>query len=108
MTDLLRSNEESGFMPDVDRSFTKPPVVDATRPSPLEWIRVRREARESRKAEAAHHKAAERMNALGHEWRVLDLQAAGADRKSFLAVGPGGVFAVTIKDHGRARVSFAG
>jgi len=48
------------------------------------------------------------MNALGHEWRILDLQAAGANRMSFLAVGPGGVFAVTVKDHGRARVSFAG
>jgi hypothetical protein len=27
---------------------------------------------------------------------------------TFLAIGPGGVFAVTVKDHGRAKVSFAG
>ena len=27
---------------------------------------------------------------------------------TYLAIGPGGVFAVTVKDHGRAKVSFAG
>jgi hypothetical protein len=27
---------------------------------------------------------------------------------NFLAVGPGGIFAVTVKDHGRSRVAFAG
>jgi hypothetical protein len=57
----------------------------------------------------AHQRAAQRLEALGHNWRVLDLQAtAGSDRMSFLAVGPGGIFAVTVKDHGRSRVSFAG
>jgi hypothetical protein len=83
--------------------------VDATRSSPLEWIRSRRIERENRRADAAHQRVAERMESLGHEWRVLDLQAAaGSDRMSFLAVGPGGVFAVTVKNHGRSRVSFAG
>src|SRR5436309_12791812 len=104
MTDLLRSNDESSL----DRSSTRQPVVDATRTSPLAWLRTRREVREQRRAEAAHQRVAERMEVLGNEWRVLDLQAAGAERMSFLAVGPGGVFAVTVKDHGRARVSFAG
>jgi hypothetical protein len=57
----------------------------------------------------AHQRAAQRLEALGHSWRVLDLlEAAGSDRMSFLAVGPGGIFAVTVKDHGRSRVSFAG
>jgi hypothetical protein len=57
----------------------------------------------------AHQRAAHRLEALGHSWRVLDLQAtAGSDRMSFLTVGPGGIFAVTVKDHGRSRVSFAG
>jgi len=72
-------------------------------------MRSRRVERENRRADAAHQRAADRMGALGTEWRVLDLQAAaGSDRMSFLAVGPGGVFAVTVKDHGRSRVSFAG
>jgi len=72
-------------------------------------MRTRRLERENRRADAAHQKVAERMGSLGNEWRVLDLQAAaGSERMSFLAVGPGGVFAVTIKDHGRARVNFAG
>jgi hypothetical protein len=49
------------------------------------------------------------MGTLGEEWRVLDLkEATGTDRSSFLAVGPGGVFAVTVKNHGRSRISFAG
>jgi hypothetical protein len=49
------------------------------------------------------------MDALGKDWRVLDLQGSGSGHQlSFLAVGPGGIYAVTIKDHGRSRVSFAG
>jgi hypothetical protein len=80
-----------------------------SRPSPLDWIRGRRAERESRRAELAHHRAAQRLEALGDNWRVLDLQAtAGSDRMNFLAVGPSGIFAVTVKDHGRSGVSFAG
>ncbi|MGC9667131.1 nuclease-related domain-containing protein [Planosporangium sp. 12N6] len=79
------------------------------RTSALEWIRSRRTERETRRAELAHQRAAQRLEALGDNWRVLDLQAtAGSDRMSFLAVGPGGIFAVTVKDHGRSRVSFSG
>ncbi|HEV7898777.1 MAG TPA: nuclease-related domain-containing protein [Planosporangium sp.] len=79
------------------------------RPSALEWIRDRRAERESRRAEVAHQRAAQRLEALGDNWRVLDLQAtAGSDRMNFLAVGPGGIFAVTVKDTGRSRVSFSG
>jgi hypothetical protein len=109
MTDLLRSNDGPALSPEPDRRPETLPVVDATRPSPLEWIRHRRVERENRRADAAHQRVHERMGALGNEWRVLDLQAAaGSDRMNFLAVGPGGVFAVTVKDHGRSRVSFAG
>jgi len=110
MTDLLRShdgNDGSALYPDPARFPALYPVVDATRPSPLDWLRTRRIERENRRADAAHQRVVERMDSLGFEWRVLDLQAAaGSDRMSFLAVGPGGVFAV--KDHGRSRVSFAG
>jgi hypothetical protein len=84
-------------------------VVDPVRPSPIDWVRSKRAERESRRAEAAHDRLARRMTALGEDWHVLDLkQATGTDRDSFLAVGPGGVFAVTVKDHGRSRVAFAG
>jgi hypothetical protein len=97
------------MLPDSDRAGPRHAIVDATRPSPIEWMRARRAEREHRRVDAAHQKAAERMDSLGPNWRVLDLkQAAGSDPMNFLAVGPGGVFAVTVKDHGRSRISFAG
>jgi len=59
--------------------------------------------------DAAHQRAAQRMETLGRDWRAVDLkETAGSDPFSFLAMGPSGVFAVTVKDHGRSRVSFAG
>jgi hypothetical protein len=80
-----------------------------SRPSAMDWIRDRRLGRESRRAELAHQRAAQRLAALGDDWRVLDLKAtAGSEPMRFLAVGPGGIFAVTVADHGRGRVSFAG
>jgi hypothetical protein len=84
-------------------------IVDATRSSPLEWMRSRRAEREQRRIDIAHQRAAERMETLGRDWRTIDLQAAaGSDPMNFLAMGPGGVFAVTVKDHGRSRISFSG
>ncbi|UWP82629.1 hypothetical protein [Dactylosporangium fulvum] len=66
-----------------------------------------------RREEAAHGRLYRRIgNLIGHlgdDWHVLDLrELSGEQHDSFLAVGPGGVFAVTVKDHGRSRVSFAG
>jgi hypothetical protein len=85
------------------------PAVHLSRPSPLSWMRQRRIDRETRKVESARQRIADRMGSLGSEWRVRDLKdATEHDRTTFLAVGPGGVFAVTIKDHGRSRISFAG
>jgi len=70
---------------------------------------MRRAARASRRAEARHQRVAQRLAALGHEWRVVDLQSSGEHHPlSFLAVGPSGIYAVTVKDHGRSRVCFAG
>jgi hypothetical protein len=84
-------------------------TADALRSSPIDWVKMRLAERETRRAEAAHNRLAQRMGTLGEEWRVLDLkEATGVERTSFLAVGPGGVFAVTVKDHGRSRVAFAG
>jgi hypothetical protein len=101
MTELLhRGQTESS-----DQNIT----IDPLRPSAIEWVRMRRAERENRRAEAAHNRLAQRMSELGDDWRVLDLKhATGTDRTSFLAVGPGGVYAVTVRDHGRSRVLFAG
>jgi hypothetical protein len=108
MTSFLHASEGSAFRSRSEKHGPSLPIVES-RPSALEWIRDRRAERESRRADLAHQRAAQRLEALGHNWRVLDLQAtAGSDRMSFLAVGPGGIFAVTVKDHGRSRVSFAG
>ncbi|MBT8227041.1 MAG: hypothetical protein HKP61_01480 [Dactylosporangium sp.] len=72
-------------------------------------MRQRRAERGARKAETARQRLAQRMDALGRDWRVLDLkESSESERATFLAVGPGGVFAVTVKDHGRSRISFAG
>jgi hypothetical protein len=108
MTSFLHATGGASFPSDAGRRVPVQAGVDS-RPSPLEWVRQRRAEREARRADQAHRRAAERLEALGHNWRVLDLQAtAGSDRMSFLAVGPGGIFAVTVRDHGRSRVSFAG
>lgn len=108
MTDVLYRGQDSqpeGYEPRVN--------VDAARPTPIDWVRSRRAERETRREEATHNRLFRRIGSLighlGDEWHVLDLrELGGADRSSFLAVGPGGVFAVTVKDHGRSRVSFAG
>jgi hypothetical protein len=87
-----------------------PGAIDTIRvASPLDWMRGRRVEREFRRAELAHQRLAQRMASLGEQWRVLDLkEATGGERTSFLAVGPGGLYAVTVKDHGRSKVNFAG
>jgi hypothetical protein len=106
MTDLLRAGETTPHHGELEG---RDGVIDAMRPSPLDWVRARRAERGSRRAEAAHQRLARRMDTLGEEWRVLDLKEfTGMDRTSFLAVGPGGVYAVTVKEHGRSRVAFAG
>jgi hypothetical protein len=47
----------------------------------------------------------QRVELLGPQWRVVDYDPADPD---FLAIGPGGIFQVTVCDHGRARVMLAG
>jgi hypothetical protein len=42
---------------------------------------------------------------LGPRWRIIDYDP---DDPDFLAIGPGGIFQVTVCDHGRARVELAG
>jgi hypothetical protein len=42
---------------------------------------------------------------LGPQWRIVDYNP---DDPDFLAIGPGGIFQVTVADHGRSKVQLAG
>ncbi|MFC7547079.1 hypothetical protein [Plantactinospora sp. GCM10030261] len=97
-----------------------PTTLDTVRPpSPVEWARRRRAEREARRVEAAGARALGRLDSLGPSWHITELPPAETrrtfldaqrpdERSSFLAIGPGGLFAVTIADHGRTRVMVAG
>ncbi|RKN46262.1 hypothetical protein [Micromonospora endolithica] len=93
-------------------------VLTSPRPSPLEWARRRRAERGARRLEAAGARALGQLDHLGPAWHVIEWPRTDAsdlllehdqdDRAGFLAIGPSGLFAVTIADHGRARVLVAG
>jgi hypothetical protein len=48
---------------------------------------------------------AQQVEMLGPQWRIVDYHA---DDPDFLAIGPGGIFQVTVCDHGRSKVMLAG
>ncbi|WP_089154980.1 hypothetical protein [Micromonospora sp. NBS 11-29] len=93
-------------------------VLEPARPTPLEWARRRRADRGARRLEAAGARALGQLDHLGPAWHVVDwprtdptdalFDRVREDRAGFLAIGPSGLFAVTIADHGRARVLVAG
>jgi hypothetical protein len=96
-----------------------PTVLEAPRPTPVEWARRRRAERDARRLEAAGARALTRLDRLGPAWHIIDWPRTDLaqsyaepdptdDRAGFLAIGPGGVYAVTVADHGRARVLLAG
>jgi hypothetical protein len=78
---------------------------------PVEWARRMKVGQLVRRAAAVEDRAAHR---LGLDWHViespLDLQAAAQPTAmtGFLAIGPGGIFHVSIAQHGRSRVLIAG
>ena len=85
--------------------------------SPLSWARQRFGGRVSRRLAAAGQRAEHRLSNLGPTWHVVEwpggraVSAAGdrsQEHTGFLAVGPGGVYAVTVVDQGRQRVMLAG
>jgi hypothetical protein len=109
MTGIFHPSASSAMFAGGERAIPRHAIVDATRTSPIEWMRTRRAEREQRRVDAAHQRVVDHLDGLGRDWRVLDLkQTAGTDPMNFLAVGPGGVYAVTVKDHGRSRINFAG
>lgn len=88
----------------------------ATRLSPLDWARQRRADKEARRLSVAGQRATARLDAWP-DWHVVELPAhtdwfsahrQPADGAGFLAIGPAGVFAVSVLDHGRTRVMVAG
>jgi hypothetical protein len=97
------------------RAAQQPPAVEAPRPGPMDWAKRRRADRETRRLEAAGARALGRLDRLGPNWRIIDWPRTDGydadptdERAGFLAIGPGGVYAVTVADHGRARVLIAG
>jgi hypothetical protein len=96
-------------------------VPDALRTSPMEWARRLRAEREARRIEAAGARALKGLDYLGPTWHVIDRprtdepdavdrggRAPADERAGFLAIGPGGLFAITVVKHGRSRVLVAG
>jgi hypothetical protein len=69
------------------------------------FLRRRREARAKRRALAGRQRVVHRVEMLGPRWHIVDYHPEDPD---FLAIGPGGIFQVTVADHGRAKVELAG
>jgi hypothetical protein len=88
---------------------TRPP---ADRGGPFDWARQRFGSRPTRRLSAAGQRAEHRLTQLGPSWRVVEWppvpNAPDHERTGFLAIGPGGVYAVTVVEHGRQRVMVAG
>jgi hypothetical protein len=68
-------------------------------------LRRRREERVKRRVLAGRQRVVHRVEMLGPRWHIVDYHPEDPD---FLAIGPGGIFQVTVADHGRARVELAG
>jgi hypothetical protein len=69
------------------------------------WLTRRLADRARRKALVGRQRVVHRVEMLGQDWRIVDYHPEDPD---FLAIGPGGVFQVTVCDHGRSRVQLAG
>jgi hypothetical protein len=89
--------------------LVRPDGRNAPRSTPMEWARRRRVERETRRVAAARNKTKGRLNRLGAAWQLVDVAAMGLPvQDAFVAIGPGGLFAVTVKSQGRSRVLLSG
>jgi hypothetical protein len=95
----------------------QPDLLEAARPRPMDWARRRRAESAARRMEAAGARALHRIEHLGPSWHIVEwprtdsfdaLFTGADDQAGFLVIGPSGLFAVTIADHGRSRVMIAG
>lgn len=83
------------------------------RSSPLDRARQLLATRTARQVAATSKRAAQKLAAhLSPAWRIVDWPdvavAAGEETPGFLAIGPSGVYAVSVVDQGRQRVMIAG
>jgi hypothetical protein len=69
------------------------------------WFRRRWQDRVRRRAAAGRRRVEHRVEMLGPHWHIVDYHPEDPD---FLAIGPGGIFQVTVADHGRTKVQLAG
>lgn len=86
--------------------------------SPLTWARQRLTERNQRRLTAAGQRAEHRLHSLGPDWYVVEWppglipsqrsRERGQECTGFLTVGPGGVYAISVVNHGRQRVMLAG
>jgi hypothetical protein len=77
--------------------------------SPVEWARRRREQKETKRTDAVRNRTMGRLSRLGAGWHLIELGSLGLGvREAFVAIGPGGVFAVTVKSQGRSKVRLSG
>lgn len=91
----------------------RPQFGETLRLPAVAWARRMREEQLVRRMAAAENRAA---TLLGFEWHVIDwpnLRPLVADGKAqplpgFLAIGPGGIFSISVVQHGRGRVLIAG
>ena len=81
------------------------PEQESSRRGFFERLRSRRAERERRRVIAGRKRVVHRVEMLGASWRIVDYHP---DDPDFLAIGPGGIFQVTVADIGRARVEIAG
>lgn len=99
------------------------PTLDALKERPADWLRRRRVERTSRRQDAAGLRAQNHLTMLGPAWHLVEwphtvVQASaetssaqgrnGATHGGFLAIGPGGLFSVTVVEIGSKRVLVAG
>ncbi len=105
MTGFLDPSFVAGGSP----TFNGRPATDTDRSTTISWGKRRREDREIRRAEVARGRATNRLGRLGPDWRMVDVAELGlSNPDTFLAIGPGGLFSVSVKDQGRTRVRLAG
>src|SRR5215813_14509134 len=107
MTGFLDASRPPGLLP--ADYLPRHQLFEAPRSNPLGWARRRRSDREARRDEAVRDRAVTRLAKLGSGWKVIDVSELGLPvRNTFLTIGPGGVFLVTVKPQGRSRVRLAG